>query len=142
MSKWLLTLFVLSFPALAAEPVFYPANGAPFAKAVRAGDNFYLSGIIGATHEGKLSSDFDAQITQLMDNLKERTGSLNIRMSDIVKCTVMIDDMSKWSQFNRIYVSYFEPQKLPARSAFGANGLALGAAAELECIAYVPSEKK
>ena len=50
-------------------------------------------------------------------------------------CTVMIDDMSQWSAFNQIYVSYFPGDK-PARSAFGADGLALGASLELECWAY------
>jgi 2-iminobutanoate/2-iminopropanoate deaminase len=44
--------------------------------------------------------------------------------------------MKNWPAFNTIYVPYFRAGKLPARSAFGANGLALGAQLELECIAY------
>jgi 2-iminobutanoate/2-iminopropanoate deaminase len=48
----------------------------------------------------------------------------------------MIADMAKWGDFNKVYVTYFKPDRLPARSAFGANGLALGAQVELECIAY------
>ena len=36
--------------------------------------------------------------------------------------------------FNEIYKSYFTPP-YPARSALGANGLALGARVEVECIA-------
>ena len=35
---------------------------------------------------------------------------------------------------NDVYVTYFG-DKLPARSALGANGLALGARVEIECIA-------
>ena len=46
--------------------------------------------------------------------------------------------MKDWPAFNKIYVQYFNPDRLPARSAFGANGLALGAAVELECMAYMP----
>ena len=38
--------------------------------------------------------------------------------------------------FNKVYVTYFKPDRLPARSAFGASGLALGAQVELECMAY------
>ena len=45
----------------------------------------------------------------------------------------MIADMAKWGAFNKIYVTYFKSDHLPARSAFGANGLALGAQIELEC---------
>jgi enamine deaminase RidA (YjgF/YER057c/UK114 family) len=48
----------------------------------------------------------------------------------------MIDNMADWPKFNTIYVPYFPKGKLPARSAFGADGLALGALVELECLAY------
>ncbi|MCL1074728.1 RidA family protein [Shewanella dokdonensis] len=131
-----------SCSASAASPVFYPAPGAPFSKAVRAGDTLYLSGMIGATADGKLPSDFASQIQQLLENIKARTAALGLSMDDLVKCTVMLDDMGNWSQFNKIYMTYFKPDHLPARSAFAVSGLALGAAAEMECIAYVPAEAK
>jgi enamine deaminase RidA (YjgF/YER057c/UK114 family) len=35
-----------------------------------------------------------------------------------------------------VYLTYFDAERLPARSAFGANGLALGAAVEMECWAW------
>ncbi len=54
----------------------------------------------------------------------------------MVKCTVMLADMSEWGAFNDIYASYFSAP-YPARSAFGASGLAMGARLELECIAAV-----
>ena len=56
---------------------------------------------------------------------------------DVVKCLVMIDDIAQWSAFNGIYTQYFTPP-YPARSAMGADGLALGASLELECIAARP----
>ena len=56
-------------------------------------------------------------------------------MDDVVKCTVMLADMAEWDAMNREYVTYF-PRRLPARSAFGADGLALGALLEVECIAH------
>ena len=59
---------------------------------------------------------------------------LNLDFTDIVKCLVMIDDIDKWSDFNELYTQYFSPP-YPARSAMGADGLALGASLELECIA-------
>ena len=58
--------------------------------------------------------------------------------ADVVKCTVMLADMSEWAEFNAIYTTYFAPDRLPARSAFGCNGLALGAKLELECLARYP----
>ena len=55
---------------------------------------------------------------------------------DVFHCTAMLGDMKNWPAFNKVYVTYFPAGKLPARSAFGANGLALGALLELECQAY------
>ncbi len=57
-------------------------------------------------------------------------------MDRVVKCTVMIADMREWPAMNAVYVTYF-PGPKPARSAFGANGLALGARVEIECWAVV-----
>ena len=127
----------VSVTADANEVTYYPSSaGAPFSKAVRVENTLYLSGLIGAGKKG-LSDDFDTQITQLMENLKSTLASFNLTTADVFKCTVMIDEMSKRPAFNSIYVSYFEPERLPARSAFGADGLAMGAVAELECMAYV-----
>ena len=59
---------------------------------------------------------------------------LGLGCGDVVKCLVMIDDIAQWGDFNGVYTQYFSPP-YPARSAMGADGLALGASLELECIA-------
>jgi enamine deaminase RidA (YjgF/YER057c/UK114 family) len=48
----------------------------------------------------------------------------------------MLADIAEWGAFNEVYVGYFS-KPYPARSAFGANGLALNAKLEVECIAAV-----
>jgi 2-iminobutanoate/2-iminopropanoate deaminase len=53
---------------------------------------------------------------------------------------VMLADMAEWGAMNRVYVTFF-PEHLPARSAMGASGLALGARVEIECIAVVASAR-
>jgi enamine deaminase RidA (YjgF/YER057c/UK114 family) len=50
----------------------------------------------------------------------------------------MLADMSQWGDFNQVYQQYFTPP-YPARSALGANGLALGGLVEVECWAAVQS---
>lgn len=130
------TAGMADFPAVNAVPPDYP-----FSRAVRAGDFVYISGQIGATPDGKLAGDFDAQARQTMDNIVAALKEQNLTTADIVKCTVMIDDMAKWPAFNTIYRSYFPSGKFPARSAFGADGLAMGAALEVDCIAYAPLKK-
>jgi 2-iminobutanoate/2-iminopropanoate deaminase len=108
----------------------------PFSTVVRAGDTVYLSGARGITADGKLAEGMEAQARLAMDNLGTALKSAGLGWSDVVKCTVMLDDMKDWPAFNRVYVTYFPDQKFPARSAFGADGLALGALLEVECIAY------
>jgi 2-iminobutanoate/2-iminopropanoate deaminase len=57
-------------------------------------------------------------------------------MDNVVKCTVFMADMKEWPAMNEIYATYFRLH-FPARSAFGATGLALNARVEIECIATV-----
>ena len=108
----------------------------PFSTAVRAGDTVYLSGALGIDADGKLAEGMEAQARLAMDNLGAALKSAGLGWGDVTKCTVMLDDMADWPAFNKVYVTYFPDGKYPARSAFGADGLALGALLEVECIAY------
>ena len=111
----------------------------PFSDAVRVGDTLYLSGEIGRKPDGTLPVGIEAQARQMMDNIGAKLKAQNLGWGDVVKCTVMLDNMADWPAFNKVYVTYFTNGKFPARSAFGADGLALGALVELECIAYAPA---
>ena len=110
----------------------------PFSEAVRVGDILYLSGQMGfEPKSGKLApGGMRAEAIQTMENIKATLGRLGYDMNDIFKCTIMIADISLWGEFNKVYVTYFD-KPYPARSAFGANGLALGGLIEVECLAYV-----
>ena len=108
----------------------------PFSSAVRVGDMLYLSGQIGNKADGTLPAGIEAQSRQVMDNIGAVLKSAGLGFGDVVKCTVMIDDIKQWGDFNKVYVTYFPDGKFPARSAFGADGLALGALIEVECWAY------
>lgn len=128
-------------PAPSVERIGEPMlNGKrlPFSTAVRAGDTVYLSGALGITPEGKLGEGMEAQARLAMDNLGAALTSAGLGWGDVAKCTVMLDDMKDWPAFNQVYVTYFADGKYPARSAFGTDGLALGALLEVECIAYAP----
>lgn len=113
------------------------ALGLPFSAAVRVGDLLYLSGVIGNS-PGTLTlaeGGISGQARQAMDNMGRVLAACGLGFADVVKCTVMLADMGEWRAFNEVYVGYFAPGRLPARSAFGANGLALGARLEIEAIA-------
>ncbi len=108
----------------------------PFSRAVRVGDILYLSGAIGRGRDGKPPEGIEAQTKATMDDIGETLKLAGLTHRDIFHCTVFLSDMKNWAAFNQVYVTYFPDGPLPARSAFGANGLALGALLEIECQAY------
>lgn len=111
---------------------------APFSPAVRVGEVLYLSGQIGAREDGSLPDSLAEQTRLAMEHVEAALALAGAGLDDVFKCTVMLDDMSQWAEFNRVYVEYFAPGRLPARSSFGADGLALGALVEIECLAHAP----
>lgn len=115
----------------------------PFSEAVRVGNTIYLSGQIGVMPgEMELAEGgIRGEARQAMNNIKTVLEAHGLSMSDIAKCTVMLADMSEWAAFNEVYETFFETN-YPARSAFGANGLALGARVEVECIAIARDAKE
>jgi 2-iminobutanoate/2-iminopropanoate deaminase len=130
----------------AAAPQYFPApprNGspAPFSTAVQVGDILFLSGQIGLGPDGKLPDTFEGQAKQTMENIGGTLKAHGLAWGDVFKCTVFIADMKNWPAFNAVYVPYFPAGKLPARSAVGVSGLALGAQLELECEAYAGKKR-
>jgi reactive intermediate/imine deaminase len=114
------------------------AMGFPFSEAVRVGHMLYLSGQVGNA-PGEVvvvEGGIQAETRQTMENIKGVLERYGTSMDRVVKCLVMIDDMSEWPAMNEIYAPYFPAHK-PARSAIGADGLALDAKVEIECWATV-----
>jgi 2-iminobutanoate/2-iminopropanoate deaminase len=111
----------------------------PFSDAVRVGNILYLSGEIGVDYATmKLApGGIQAETKQAMENIKTTLEKYGSSLDNVFKCTVMITDMKEWPLMNEVYVTYFKKDRLPARTAIGANGLALGAKIEIECIATV-----
>ena len=140
--RFLVMVTVLAFagPAFAQtnEIEYFPASGPggmgrPFSDAVRVGNLLFLSGKLGTTADGLAPGGIAGETRQALENIRaslERHGS---SMDRVVKCTVFLADMAEWRQMKEVYVTFFA-DNLPARSALGASGLALGARVEIECI--------
>lgn len=109
----------------------------PFSAAVRVGNMLYLSGKIGLDDAGNVvPGGIAAETRQTMENIRATLEQYGSSLDRVVKVTVMLADMAEWGEMNNVYVPYFG-KNLPARSAFGATGLALGARVEIECIAVL-----
>lgn len=109
----------------------------PFSEAVRVGNMLYLAGQIGMDAGGNVvPGGIAAETRQTMENIRRTLERYGSSLDRVVKATVMMADMAEWGAMNEVYVTYFK-EHLPARSAFGTSGLALGARVEIECIAVV-----
>ncbi len=113
---------------------------APFSTAVRVGEYLYVSGQIGVRppDAGSSADGVQAAARRAMAGVQRALQAGGATFDDVFKCTIMLSDMNDWDTFNHVYVTYFKPGRLPARSAIGANGLAMNAAFEVECVAYKP----
>ncbi|NIL95214.1 MAG: RidA family protein [Woeseiaceae bacterium] len=109
----------------------------PFSAAVRVDNLLFLSGAIGYDAEAQalVEGGIQPETRKTLENIAATLEANGSSMDRVVKCTVFLADMSEWGAMNEVYVTFF-PNK-PARSALGANGLALNARTEIECIAVV-----
>lgn len=113
----------------------YREAGFPFSSAVEAGGWIFLAGELGTTPEtGLVPGGIEPETRQTMDNIQATLEANDLDWGNVVKCTVFLADIAEWPVFNEVYKTYFDGT-YPARSALGANGLALDARVEIECIA-------
>lgn len=73
---------------------------------------------------------------QTMQNIAAVLQQHQLGFQSVFKCTLMLADIQDWPAANTVYIQYFNAP-LPARSAFAASGLALGAKVEVECMAQL-----
>jgi reactive intermediate/imine deaminase len=109
----------------------------PFPEGTAAGPLVFLSGQLGNV-PGTLAlvpGGIRAEARQALDNIATVLRAQGLGLANLARCTVMLADMADWPAFNEVYAEFFAGHPLPARSAFGCNGLALGARVEIECTA-------
>lgn len=114
------------------------ARGFSQAWRVRGADDLlFLSGQAPLDAEGHLvgDGDFDAQARQTFDNLSTVLQDAGYTLTDIVKVTVYLTDITMLARYSQIKAEYI-PGPHPASTAIGAAALALpGMLLEVEAIA-------
>lgn len=137
----LIVVFTLGLSANQPDRLVMPSteeNDYPFSDAVRVGNLLFMSGMVG---NDETIGDLVTETHDIFKQMKAVLGEYDLSFSDVVKCTVFLDDVGEWGKFNSVYTQYFN-KPYPARSALGADGLALGASLELECIAELKDYTK
>ena len=140
-------LCACAVPVRSGDPVYLSspatrASGLPFSEAVRVGPLLFVSGQIGAAPGSSelVPGGIEPEARQALENIASTLRRHGSSMDRVVKCTVFLADVSEWAAFNAVYVTFFDRDILPARSALGADGLAAGARVEVECIAAAGGE--
>lgn len=114
-----------------------PAAIGPYSQAVQAGDLVFVSGqlpIDPATGEFA-GADIESQARQSLNNIKAILESEGLSMENVVKTTVLLQNISDFGAMNEVYATFFTGQ-CPARAAFEVAALPKGALVEIEAVAY------
>jgi reactive intermediate/imine deaminase len=118
-----------------------PAPVAPFSHAVECDGWVFVTGQIPENPEQEddpLPVGIEAQTRRVMENLKVVLAGIGLGLEHVVSARLFIIDMREFETMNKIYASYFSPNKRPARTCIGVTGLAKGARVEIDFIARRP----
>jgi 2-iminobutanoate/2-iminopropanoate deaminase len=114
----------------------------PYTPIVRAGPWRICSGQLGLAPavEGSPPALVDGgatdQLTRALANAETLLASAGAALTDVVKTTVFVTDLTGYGAVNEAYAAYFGGHR-PARSVVGVAALPMGAAVEVEVWAYV-----
>ena len=113
-----------------------PAAIGPYSQGVKAGKTIYVSGQIPidpATGEFA-GQDIETQTRQSLTNIKNILKEAGADMSDVVKTTVLLNDIADFAAMNKVYAEFFT-EPYPARAAFQVAAIPKGALVEIEAVA-------
>lgn len=113
-----------------------PAPIGPYSQAIEANGTLYVSGQIPiepATGE-VVAGGIEPQAKQVMQSLKAILEEAGYTFDQVVKTTILLDDLGNFAKVNEIYGSYFK-EGAPARETYQVAKLPKGVAVEISCIA-------
>jgi 2-iminobutanoate/2-iminopropanoate deaminase len=117
-----------------------PAPIGPYNQAVLSGNTLYISGQICLDpHTGQLNNkDVHEETHQVMQNLRAILQEAGMNFSNVVKTTIFLTDMKRFSEINEIYGKYFDGGSaviFPARETVQVSALPKFVNVEISMIA-------
>jgi 2-iminobutanoate/2-iminopropanoate deaminase len=115
----------------------------PLSLAVKVGKHVFTSGVPGYDSAGQLAvDDFSAQMNQAMENIAAILDASGTGWDCVVRAKVFLKRQADFDTMNRIYASYFEGEKYPARTTMYVHALPQpDFLVEIECEAILPEDR-
>ena len=97
-----------------ASPLAPKAVG-PYSQAVECGGTLYVSGQLPIdASTGKMAEGIEDQTRQSLSNIRSIVEEAGYTLADVVKVTVLLDDIADFAAMNGVYATFFTEQ-MPAR---------------------------
>jgi 2-iminobutanoate/2-iminopropanoate deaminase len=108
-----------------------------FCHATIAGDFIYLSGTLGTKPNALelVEGGVGAQTTQTLRNIEQILQACGATLAHLIKVNVFLADINTFGEMNAAYRAVIGDDP-PARITVGRADLALGAAVEIDAVAY------
>ncbi|HEX3855405.1 MAG TPA: Rid family detoxifying hydrolase [Polyangiaceae bacterium] len=116
-----------------------PKPVSAYSQAIKDGSLLFLAGQIPLDPvSGQLvTGDIAAETERIIENMRAVLTAAGASLSNVVKTTVYLTNMSDFAAFNQAYSRHFVNQP-PARTTVAVLALPLGARVEIEAIAALP----
>ncbi|MCF0175122.1 MAG: RidA family protein [Bacteroidales bacterium] len=112
-----------------------PAAVGPYSQAVEVNGTLYISGQLPINPEtGTMPETIEEQTRQSLENIGAILKEAGKDFSNVVKTTVLLDNIADFAAMNAVYAEYFTSDK-PARACFEVAALPKAAKVEIEAIA-------
>ena len=115
-----------------------PAPIGPYNQAILAGDMLFISGqiCIDPSTGALKNQDIQQETHQVMHNLRSILTAADMTFHNVVKTTIFITDMNRFSEINEIYGKYFDSNSsFPARETVQVSALPKFVNVEISMIA-------
>lgn len=112
-----------------------PKAVGPYSQAIELNGTLFVSGQIPVNPEtGSMPEGIEAQTRQSLTNVGAILAEAGLSFNDVVKTTLLLDDIKNFAAMNAVYAEFF-PETKPARACYQVAALPVGAMVEIEAIA-------
>ena len=112
-----------------------PKAVGPYSQAIEVNGTLYVSGQIPVVPaDGSIPETIEEQTRQSLKNIGAILAEAGMDYTNVVKTTVLLDDIANFKAANGVYAEFFTEDK-PARACYQVAALPLGVKIEIEAIA-------